>query len=80
MDIGKLMAKRARVMGSTMRIRSKEEKGIVARSLFQALWPSLPGKQWIKPVIDATFPLRDARLAHERLEAGKHVGKIVLTV
>src|SRR3954447_20067378 len=80
LDIGKLMAKRARVIGSTMRVRSKEEKGKVARALLDAIWPSLPGKQWIKPVIDRTFPLRDARLAHERLEGGEHIGKIVLTV
>lgn len=80
MDIGKLMGKRARVMGSTMRVRSKEEKGNVARTLFEALWPSLPEKRWIKPLIDSTFPLRDARLAHERLEGGEHIGKIVLTV
>jgi NADPH:quinone reductase-like Zn-dependent oxidoreductase len=67
-------------MGSTMRVRSKEEKGKVARRLLEAIWPSLPGKQWIKPVIDSAFPLRDARLAHERLESGEHIGKIVLTV
>ena len=80
MDIGKLMGKRGRVMGSTMRVRSKEEKGKVARRLLEAVWPSLPAKQWIKPVIDSTFPLRDARLAHERMESGGHIGKIVLTV
>lgn len=80
MDIGKLMGKRARVMGSTMRVRSKEEKGMVARSLFEALWPSLPAKQWIKPTIDSVFALRDAARAHERLESGEHIGKIVLSV
>jgi len=80
MDFGKLMGKRARIMGSTMRVRSKEEKGKVARRLLQAIWPSLPEKQWIKPLIDSTFPLRDARLAHERMESGEHIGKIVLTV
>ena len=80
MDIGKLMGKRARVMGSTMRVRSEEEKGKVARRLLEAVWPSLPDKRWIKPVIDWTFPLRDARLAHQRMESGEHIGKIVLTV
>ncbi|MFL6414292.1 MAG: zinc-binding dehydrogenase, partial [Bryobacteraceae bacterium] len=79
LDIGKLMGKRARVMGSTMRVRSKEEKGLVAQRLLEAVWPSLPGKRWIKPVIDSTFPLREARLAHERMEQGEHIGKIVLT-
>jgi len=80
LDIGKLLGKRARVMGSTMRVRSKEEKGRVARSLAEAVWPALPAKQWIKPIIDLTFPLSDARLAHQRLESGEHIGKIVLTV
>ncbi len=80
LDFGKLMGKRARIMGSTMRVRSKEEKGKVARRLLEAIWPSLPAKQWIKPLIDSTFPLREARLAHERMESGEHIGKIVLTV
>lgn len=78
-DFAKLMAKRAKVMGSTMRARSPREKGEVARRLLGEIWPSLPAKDYIKPVIDTTFPLRDARLAHERMEAGEHIGKIVLT-
>jgi NADPH:quinone reductase-like Zn-dependent oxidoreductase len=31
-------------------------------------------------VIDSTFPLSDVALAHERMESGEHVGKIVLEV
>jgi NADPH:quinone reductase-like Zn-dependent oxidoreductase len=63
-----------------MRVRSKQEKGKVARRLLESVWPSLPAKKWINPVIDSTFPLPDARLAHERMESGEHIGKIVLTV
>jgi NADPH:quinone reductase-like Zn-dependent oxidoreductase len=33
-----------------------------------------------RPVIDRLFPLREARAAHERLEAGEQFGKIVLTI
>ena len=33
-----------------------------------------------KPVIDKVFPLSEARAAHERLEAGKQLGKIVLRI
>ncbi len=80
LDIAKLMSKRARVLGSTMRSRTTAQKGEVARGLLQDVWPLLPSKSSIRPVIDSTFPLRDARLAHERLESGGHVGKIVLTV
>jgi NADPH:quinone reductase len=78
LDIGKLMTKRVRVLGSTMRVRTPERKGEIAKRLLNDVWPRLPTKAPIRPVIDRTFPLKDARLAHERLESGKHVGKIVL--
>lgn len=80
LDIGKLMIKRGRVIGSTMRARSASQKGEIAGRLLHEVWPLLPAKHPIRPVIDTTFPLRDARLAHERLESGQHIGKIVLTL
>jgi putative PIG3 family NAD(P)H quinone oxidoreductase len=80
LDIAKLMMKRGRVMGSTMRVRTPAQKGEIAARLLREVWPLLPPKDFIRPVIDATFPLRDARLAHERLESGQHIGKIVLVV
>jgi putative PIG3 family NAD(P)H quinone oxidoreductase len=80
LDIGKLLLKRLRVMGSTMRARPSEAKGQVAAALFSDIWPLLPAKNYIRPVIDATFPLVDAHLAHERMESGAHLGKIVLLV
>lgn len=79
LDIGKLMLKRLRVIGSTMRARPSEAKGEVAHRLLHDIWPLLPAKNHIRPLIDSTFPLREARLAHERMEAGLNVGKIVLT-
>jgi NADPH:quinone reductase len=80
LDLGKLLGKRARILGSTMRVRSAAQKGQVAKRLFETVWSSLPAKRWIKPIVDSTYPLGDARLAHERLESGAHIGKIVLTV
>jgi len=80
LDIRKLMHKRARVMGSTMRARSPQQKGEVAKGLLRDVWPLLPAKNPICPVIDAVFPLAEARLAHERMEGGEHIGKIVLAV
>lgn len=79
LDIGKLMSKRARVLGSTMRGRTPAEKGDVARRLCMEIWPLLPARNPIRPIIDSTFPLRDAYLAHQRMESGEHIGKIVLT-
>jgi NADPH:quinone reductase len=78
LDIGKLMAKRGKIMGSTLRARTPEEKGEIARGLLRDVWPVLAPKDIIRPIIDSTFPLVDARLAHERMESGKHIGKIVL--
>lgn len=78
LDITRLMQKRGRVIGSTMRARSSSQKGEIAKRLLRDVWPLLPSKDPIRPVIDTTFPLRDARSAHERLESGEHIGKIVL--
>jgi NADPH2:quinone reductase len=78
LDITKLMMKRARIFGSTMRGRTPAQKGEVARRLLRDVWPVLPRKDPIRPVIDSTFTLRDAGRAHRRMEDGDHIGKIVL--
>jgi NADPH2:quinone reductase len=79
LDLRKVMAKRLVVTGSMLRSRSVEEKSALAQALEKQIWPLLAqGK--IKPVIDRTFPLKQAREAHERMESGKHLGKIVLSV
>jgi NADPH:quinone reductase len=80
LDIGKLMARRASVLGSTMRTRTAEKKSAVAHGLMQEIWPLLPPKDVVWPVIDSTFPLREAARAHERLESGQQIGRIILTV
>ena len=78
LDIATLMKKRARIMGSTMRARTPAQKGEVATRLEQDVWPLLPPKNAIRPIIDSTFPLAEAWRAHERMESGSHVGKILL--
>jgi len=78
-DLGKLMLKRGRVIGSTMRARTPEEKGEIRRRLLRDVWPMLPGKKTIRPIVDSVFRFTDARLAHERMESSRHIGKIVLS-
>lgn len=78
LDIAKLMMKRARIMGSTMRGRTPAQKGDVAARLKQDVWPLLPAKKTIRSIIDSTFPLAEAWRAHERMESGSHIGKILL--
>ena len=78
LDVHRLMLKRARILGATLRARSPEQKGEIASRLLRDIWPLLPAKREIRPLIDSTFPLVDARLAHARMEGGTHIGKIVL--
>jgi NADPH2:quinone reductase len=72
-----LMLKRLTITGSTMRARTIEQKAEVARALHDKIWPSLDRGKAL-PVVHATFPLEDARAAHELMESSRHLGKIVL--
>jgi len=72
-----VMQKRLTLTGSTLRTRSVEEKGAIARELEAKVWPLLASRH-VAPVIDRTLPLTDAAEAHRLLEAGDVIGKIVL--
>lgn len=78
-NFARLMVKRLHHTGSTLRPRSIAEKAAIARGLEEKVWPLIASGQ-IKPVIDSTFPLREAAAAHARMESSQHIGKIVLTV
>jgi putative PIG3 family NAD(P)H quinone oxidoreductase len=72
-----IMQRRLTLTGSTLRPRSVEFKTMVADEIARTVWPYAEGGR-LKPVIDRVFPLDQAGAAHSRMEAGKHVGKIVL--
>lgn len=72
-----LMQKRLYLTGSTLRARSVEFKSMVAQELEHAVWPFVVNGD-LKPVVDRVFPLAEASAAHARMDAGDHVGKIVL--
>ena len=74
-----LMMKRLTISGSTLRSRDNDFKSAIAKKLHQKVWPLLSSGQ-IKPVIDSTFALCEAEMAHERMERSQHIGKIILTV
>ena len=78
-DIRRLMMKRLTHTGSTLRPRSVEFKASVAATLLEKLWPLFEARR-ISPVIGSTYPLARAADAHSRMEAGDHIGRIVLTV
>jgi len=79
LDLMPLMLKRQTLTGSTLRPRSVAEKGAIAVELKDRVWPWIEAGR-VKPVIHRTFPLAQAADAHRLLEAGRHIGKIVLTV
>lgn len=78
-DISQLMRRRLTMTGSTLRARSAEFKALLADEIHRTLWPQLATGGW-KPTMDQSFPLAEAAAAHARMQAGVHVGKIVLTV
>jgi NADPH:quinone reductase len=78
-DLRRLMFKRLTHTGSTLRARSVADKGAIARAVEAKVLPLVAAGR-VKPVIDSTFKLRDAAAAHTRMEAGHHIGKIVLAL
>jgi NADPH:quinone reductase len=74
-----VMSRRLTITGSTLRPRSAEFKAALARAVEEHVWPLLASGA-LRSVVHATLPLARAREAHELLESGNHIGKIVLTV
>ena len=78
-NMAKLMSKRQVMTGSTLRPRSDEFKALLADEIYTHAWPLFEDRT-IAPVMDQTFPLAEVSAAHARMEAGEHIGKIVLEV
>jgi putative PIG3 family NAD(P)H quinone oxidoreductase len=74
-----VLLKRLTLTASTLRPQSAEAKAAIASQLLEHIWPRLESGD-ISPVIAATFPLQDAAAAHELMESGAHIGKIILTL
>lgn len=72
-----VMARRYTLTGSTLRPRSDTFKALVAQEIARNVWP-LAETGELRPVMDRVFPLAEAAAAHARMEAGGHIGKIVL--
>jgi NADPH:quinone reductase len=74
-----VMMRRLTLTGSTLRPRSDAFKSALADEIADNAWPLFADGE-LAPVMDMTFPLADAAAAHARMEAGAHVGKIVLEI
>ena len=78
-NMAEVMRRRLTLTGSTLRPRSNQFKALLAQEIRNLAWPLITGGV-IRPVMDQTFPLSEAAAAHARMEAGSHIGKIVLAV
>lgn len=78
-DLARVMMKRIVLTGSTLRARPADEKARLIAAVEAVAWPWVVSGA-VRPPVEAVFPLAEAALAHLRLEAGEHVGKVVLTV
>lgn len=79
LPIMKIMQKRLVVTGSTLRPRDAAEKARLAAEVEGVVWPWIESGA-VRPVVDKVFPLAEAAAAHAWLEAGAHLGKVVLQV
>ncbi len=79
LNMAVVMMRRYTLSGSTLRPRSREFKALLAEEIARNAWP-LAATGELRPVMDRVFPLSEAAAAHARMEAGDHIGKIVLEV
>ncbi|GAB4100919.1 NAD(P)H-quinone oxidoreductase [Sinomonas halotolerans] len=79
LNLGMLLNKRAAVIGTALRPRPVEEKGVIMSAVREHVWPLVADGR-VKPLVDRTFPLAEVVAAHEYFDSGEHVGKVLLTV
>ena len=79
LNIQTIMGRRLTITGSTLRPRPVADKAAIAVELRGQVWPLLEAGR-VKPIIHATFPLRDAAEAHRVMESSTHIGKLLLVI
>ena len=79
LNLAPIMVRRLTLTGSTLRPQSDIAKARIAHQLLSEVWPLLSAGR-VAPVMDQSFDLADAALAHARMESSDHIGKISLTV
>ena len=82
LNLGKLLAKRARVIGTTLRARpvsGANSKTEIVQAVTASVWPMIAEGR-VRPIIGARMPIQEAGEAHRRLTSGEVTGKVVLTV
>jgi tumor protein p53-inducible protein 3 len=79
MNLGALMGRRLRLIGSVLRSRSLEEKVEIKRRFVDRFWSQLENGS-IEPIIDSVYPIEQAGAAHQYMAENRNIGKIILKV
>jgi NADPH:quinone reductase-like Zn-dependent oxidoreductase len=79
LDLGLLMRKRAAIAATTLRARPATEKAAICAAVEEHVWP-LVADGVVRPVVHARIPVAEVQRAHETLEDGAHVGKVLITI
>lgn len=79
LDMGHVMSKRLRIIGSTLRSRPVEEKIALTRRFEVEVWPKLLSGE-LRPIIDRVYHIAEAQAAHEYVASNQSFGKVILTV
>ncbi|MFV0286082.1 MAG: NAD(P)H-quinone oxidoreductase [Demequina sp.] len=76
LNLGAVLARRLRVIGTTLRSRPLEDKAAIVAGVGRDIWPLVPHA--VRPLTHATYPLARAAEAHRALESGDVFGKVLL--
>ncbi|MBB3232997.1 NAD(P)H-quinone oxidoreductase [Halomonas stenophila] len=79
LDLGRLLMKRQRVIGSTLRARPPAAKGEILAALRDHVWPRLASGE-LAPLVDWTWPIAEAEAAHDHVRRDANIGKVLLEV
>jgi putative PIG3 family NAD(P)H quinone oxidoreductase len=79
LDLGRVLVRRLRVIGSVLRSRPLEERAAVVQGLRTIIWPALASRI-VEPVISQVLPLPSAQDAHDLIASNQTLGKVVLVV
>ncbi|MCB8944316.1 MAG: NAD(P)H-quinone oxidoreductase [Ardenticatenaceae bacterium] len=79
MNMGLLIGKRLKLIGSTLRTRPLAEKVEITRQFSERFWPKLIAGE-LQPIVDTVFPIEQAQAAHEYVAEDKNIGKVILAV
>lgn len=79
LDLGRMLMKRQRLIGSTLRAKPPAAKGAILDALRTHVWPRL-AKGEIRPLIDRTWPIDEVEAAHAHVQRDANIGKVLLAV